>query len=240
MCGRFALSAMLTDIAEEFSTQALPEKTLPFDWNIKPTQEIYIVRNQSNHEREISIASWGMIAPWSKSVIEAQRSQSMAINARSESVHEKPTFRSAFKNRRCLIPASGYYEWATELGDYKTKQPVFISRDDQKLISFAGIYERWISPDGEIRESAAIITRDAVGELAKVHKRMPVCMPKERWSDWLDIQLTDTHEARALMELKDPDAHLRLWPVSNRVNSIRNNGAELIEPEEPGPSETLF
>ncbi|NDI24499.1 MAG: DUF159 family protein, partial [Actinobacteria bacterium] len=95
MCGRFALSAMLTDIAEEFSTQALPEKTLPFDWNIKPTQEIYIVRNQSNHEREISIASWGMIAPWSKSLIEAQRSQSMAINARSESVHEKPTFRSA-------------------------------------------------------------------------------------------------------------------------------------------------
>lgn len=240
MCGRFALSAMLTDIAEEFSTQALPEKTLPFDWNIKPTQEIYIVRNQDIDKREIAIVSWGLIAPWSKSTIEAQRSQSMAINARSESVHEKPTFRNAFKSRRCLIPASGYYEWATELGEYKTKQPVFISRVDEKLISFAGIYDRWISPEGEIRESAAIITRDAVGQLAKVHNRMPVCMPKNRWDDWLDSKLNDANQLRSLMELNEPDANLRFWPVSNRVNSIRNNGADLIAPEEIGPAETLF
>ena len=131
-------------------------------------------------------------------------------------------------------------EWATELGRYKTKQPVYISRDDNKLLAFAGIYDRWISPDGEIRDSVAIITRDAVGQLAKVHSRMPVCMPKNRWDDWLDSKLNDANQLRSLMELKEPDAKLRFWPVSNRVNSIRNNGAELIAPEEIGPAETLF
>lgn len=235
MCGRFALSAMLTDIAEEFSTSAEPNRTLPVDWNIKPTQDIYIVKNQ-----EISIASWGLIAPWSKNSNDALRSQSQAINARSESVHEKPTFRNAFRQRRCLVPATGYYEWATELGRYKTKQPVFISRDDEKLLAFAGIFDRWISPEGEIRNSVAIITRDAVGDLAKVHNRMPLFLPRERWGAWMDSDVTDVEEIRTLMQVSDPDAHLRYWPVSTLVNSIRNNGAELIAPTELGEPETLF
>jgi len=235
MCGRFALSAMLTDIAEEFSTSAEPDRTLPVDWNIKPTQDIYIVKNQ-----EIKIASWGLIAPWSKNSNDALRSQSQAINARSESVHEKPTFRNAFRQRRCLVPATGYYEWATELGRYKTKQPVFISRDDEKLLAFAGIFDRWISPEGEIRDSVAIITRDAVGDLAKVHNRMPLFLPRERWGAWMDSNVTDVEEIRTLMQVPDPDAHLRYWPVSTLVNSIRNNGAELIAPIELGEPETLF
>lgn len=235
MCGRFALSAMLTDIAEEFSTSAEPDRTLPVDWNIKPTQDIYIVKNQ-----EITIASWGLIAPWSKNSNDALRSQSQAINARSESVHEKPTFRNAFRQRRCLVPATGYYEWATELGRYKTKQPVFISRDDEKLLAFAGIFDRWISPEGEIRDSVAIITRDAVGDLAKVHNRMPLFLPRERWGAWMDSNVTDVEEIRTLMQIPDPDAHLRYWPVSTLVNSIRNNGAELIAPIELGEPETLF
>ena len=235
MCGRFALSAMLTDIAEEFSTSALPDRTLPVDWNIKPTQDIYIVKNE-----EIKIASWGLIAPWSKNSVDALRSQSQAINARSESVHEKPTFRNAFRQRRCLVPATGYYEWATELGRYKTKQPVFISRDDEKLLAFAGIFDRWISPEGEIRESVAIITRDAVGDLAKVHNRMPLFIPRNRWEKWMDSELTEVEEVRALMEIPKPDDHLRFWPVSTMVNSIRNNGAELIAPIELGEPETLF
>ena len=235
MCGRFALSAMLTDIAEEFSTSAEPDRTLPVDWNIKPTQDIYIVKNE-----EITIASWGLIAPWSKNSNDALRSQSQAINARSESVHEKPTFRNAFRQRRCLVPATGYYEWATELGRYKTKQPVFISRDDEKLLAFAGIFDRWISPEGEIRDSVAIITRDAVGDLAKVHNRMPLFLPRERWGAWMDSNVTDVEEIRTLMQVPDPDAHLRYWPVSTLVNSIRNNGAELIAPIELGEPETLF
>ena len=226
---------MLTDIAEEFSTSAEPDRTLPVDWNIKPTQDIYIVKNQ-----EITIASWGLIAPWSKNSNDALRSQSQAINARSESVHEKPTFRTAFRQRRCLVPATGYYEWATELGRYKTKQPVFISRDDEKLLAFAGIFDRWISPEGEIRDSVAIITRDAVGDLAKVHNRMPLFLLRERWGAWMDSNVTDVEEIRTLMQVPDPDAHLRYWPVSTLVNSIRNNGAELIAPIELGEPETLF
>jgi len=226
---------MLTDIAEEFSTSAEPDRTLPVDWNIKPTQDIYIVKNQ-----EIKIASWGLIAPWSKNSSDALRSQSQAINARSESVHEKPTFRTAFRQSRCLVPATGYYEWATELGRYKTKQPVFISRDDERLLAFAGIFDRWISPEGEIRDSVAIITRDAVGDLAKVHNRMPLFLPRDRWGAWMDSTVTNVEEIRTLMQVPDPDAHLRYWPVSTLVNSIRNNGAELIAPIELGEPETLF
>lgn len=235
MCGRFALSAMLTDIAEEFSTTALPDRTLPVDWNIKPTQDIYIIKNEA-----IKIASWGLIAPWSKNLSDALRSQSQAINARSESVHEKPTFRNAFRQRRCLVPASGYYEWATELGRYKTKQPVFISRDDDKLLAFAGIFDRWISPEGEIRDSVSIITRDAIGDLAKVHNRMPLFLPRDRWDAWMNPELTELAEIRTLMDIPRPDDHLRYWPVSTMVNSIRNNGAELIAPVELGEPETLF
>lgn len=237
MCGRFALSAMATEIAEEFSTLSpakLPERSLPVDWNIKPTQDIYIIKND-----ELRIASWGLIAPWSKNKTDALRSQSQAINARSETVHEKPTFRNAFRRTRCLVPASGYYEWATELGEYKTKQPVYISRDDERLLAFAGIYDRWISPDGEIRDSVAIITRDAVNELAKVHNRMPLFLPAQSWEAWMDPQLQDIEKIRSLMHLTNPDAHLRFWPVSDAVNSIRNNGPELTLPIEI-EQETLF
>jgi putative SOS response-associated peptidase YedK len=241
VCGRFALSAMLTDIAEEFSThnsQGESLRTLPIDWNIKPTQDIYIIK--SERERKIDVASWGMIAPWSKSGEEAARSQSQAINARFESVHEKPTFRRAFMRSRCLVPASGYYEWATELGHYKTKQPIYISRKDSKLLAFTGIYESWTSPEGVVRKSAAIITRPAFGELAEVHDRMPLFLPRDRWEEWLDPEIREIEYLRSLMQVDLPDEGLQFWPVRPLVNSIRSNGAELIEAIELGEPETLF
>jgi putative SOS response-associated peptidase YedK len=240
MCGRFALAAMISDIAEEFTTIGTPERTLPVDWNIKPTQDIYIIKAANDAKREIDVVSWGLIAPWSKSGDEAYRSQSQAINARSETVHEKPTFRNSFKAHRCLIPASGYYEWATALGNYKTKQPFYISRSDNHLLAFAGIHSTWISPEGVIRKSAALITRDAAGELAEIHDRMPLFLPRDRWDTWLDPELTDLTRVRALMEVSDPTAGLRYWPVRPLVNSIRNNGPELIEILELGEPETLF
>jgi len=232
---------MLTDIAEEFSTHNSDRETprsLPIDWNIKPTQDIYIIKSDST--RKIDVVSWGLIAPWSKSGEEALRSQSQAINARFESVHEKPTFKRAFTRTRCLVPASGYYEWATELGRYKTKQPVYISREDERLLAFTGIYESWTSPDGLVRKSAAIITRPAVGELAKVHDRMPVFLPRTSWDQWLDPENRDVEFLRSLMEVKNPDEGLRFWPVRPLVNSIKNNGAELIDPIELGEPEVLF
>ena len=226
---------MISDIAEEFSTNSAPELSLPADWNIKPTNEVYIIKNQA-----IEIASWGMIAHWSKSDDEAAKSQSSAINARSESVHEKPTFKAAFRSNRCLLPASGYYEWASELGKYKTKQPIYISRDDGKLLALSGVFQSWTSPSGRVIQSVAIITRQAVGQLAQVHSRMPVFLPRERWQDWMNPKINDVEKIRSLMDVPTPDANLRFHPVSSAVNSITGSGAGLIEPIELGEPETLF
>ena len=176
----------------------------------------------------------------SKNVVEAKQSQSRSINARSESVHEKPTFRSSFRHHRCLIPASGYYEWATEIGNHKTKQPYFITRDDKKLLAFAGIESKWISPQGEEITSAALLTRDAVGDLAKIHNRMPVLLPRDRWDAWLDNGMSEPTEIRSLFANYQADAHLVTWPVKTLVNSIRNNGPELVAPIEIGEPEVLF
>jgi putative SOS response-associated peptidase YedK len=235
MCGRYALSAEISDIAQEFSTNSAPELSLPADWNIKPTNDVYIIKNQA-----IEIATWGMIAHWSKSDDEAAKSQSSAINARSESVHEKPTFKSAFRSNRCLLPATGYYEWASELGKYKTKQPIYISRDDNKLLAFTGIFQSWTSPSGRVIQSVSIITRQAVGQLALVHSRMPVFLPRDRWADWMNPKINDVAKIRSLMDIPNPDANLGFHPVSSAVNSIAGSGPGLIEPIELGEPETLF
>jgi putative SOS response-associated peptidase YedK len=235
MCGRYALSAAISDIAQEFSTNSAPELSLPADWNIKPTNDVYIIKNQA-----IEIASWGMIAHWSKSDDEAAKSQSSAINARSESVHEKPTFKSAFRSNRCLLPATGYYEWASELGKYKTKQPIYISRDDKKLLAFTGIFQSWTSPSGRVIQSVSIITRQAVGQLALVHSRMPVFLPRDRWAEWMNPKINDVAKIRSLMDIPNPDANLGFHPVSSAVNSITGSGPELIAPIELGEPETLF
>jgi putative SOS response-associated peptidase YedK len=244
MCGRYALAAEQDDILEAFAISTdYAGPILPADWNITPTRDIYIVREKVNRttnesKRELATVSWGLIAPWSENPQDALRSQSQAINARTETVHEKPTFRNAFTSRRCLIPASGYYEWATELGPYSPKQPFFIHGEG--LIAFAGIWDRWRAPDGSYRESAAIITRPAVEFLATVHHRMPTFLPTERWEAWLDPALNRVEEIRGLMELSTPAKGLHAYPVSSRVNSTANNGEDLISAVELGEPETLF
>jgi putative SOS response-associated peptidase YedK len=234
MCGRISMEAMLKDIVREFGVDSKQARELQANYNIKPTDDLYVVTKD-----KVTLASWGMIAPWSKSTSEALKSQSKAINARSETVHEKPTFKNAFRRSRCLVPATGYYEWATELGEYKPRQPVYISRDDEKILTFAGIHDWWVSPDGETRESVSIITREAVGGLATFHSRMPMFLPRERWDKWLDPKLQDIEKIRSLFENFKPDANLQFWPVSKSVNSIRSHGPELIAPV-LAPPETLF
>lgn len=216
--------------------------TLPLNWNIAPTNEIYIVkdRDRESNERILDSASWGLIAPWQKSFADARASQSHAINARSESIHEKPTFRDAFRTSRCLIPATGYYEWATSLGKYSPKQPFYITSEDGSPLSIAGIWSSWKSENGEVIQSAAIITREAVGELATIHSRMPVFMPRDRWNDWLDPKNREIHSLQALMQREHPAEGLVTRPVSSRVNLVANNGAALIEEIELGEPETLF
>jgi len=241
MCGRYAQAQGMDEIIERFDLDSsLVDKSLPLNWNIAPTNEIYIIRDNESG-RVLDSASWGMIAPWQKNFTEARNSQSHAINARSESIHEKPTFRQAFRTTRCLIPATGYYEWATSLGKYPPKQPFYIcSQDEGKSLSIAGIWSTWKSENGTEIQSAAIITREAVGELATIHSRMPVFMPKDRWDNWLDPKNREIETLISLMDLLDPADGLVTRPVASKVNLVANNGAELIQAIELGDARTLF
>jgi putative SOS response-associated peptidase YedK len=209
--------------------------TLPLNWNIAPTNEIYIVK-----ANVLESASWGLIAPWQKNFLDARAGQSHTINARSESIHEKPTFRDAFRTSRCLIPATGYYEWATSLGKYAPKQPFYITSADGSPLSIAGICSTWRSEKGEVIQSASIITREAVDDLATIHSRMPVFMARDRWDEWLDPRNREIEKLQALMVNANPAAGLITRPVSPRVNLVANNGPELINEIELGDPQTLF
>ena len=241
MCGRYAQAQGMDEIIERLDLDSsLVDKSLPLNWNIAPTNEIYIIRDNESG-RVLDSASWGLIAPWQKNFTEARNSQSHAINARSESIHEKPTFRQAFRTTRCLIPATGYYEWATSLGKYPPKQPFYIcSQDEGKSLSIAGIWSTWKSESGVQIQSAAIITREAVDELATIHSRMPVFMPEDRWDIWLDSKNREIETLIPLMDIPNPAAGLVTRPVASKVNLVANNGAELIQAIELGEAQTLF
>lgn len=240
MCGRYVQTLGAQELVDSFDVAGSTlDQSLPLNWNIAPTNEIYIIRNESD-SRILDCASWGLIAPWQKTFAEARASQSHAINARSESIHEKPTFRHAFRTSRCLIPATGYYEWATSLGRYSPKQPFYITRIDGKPLPIAGIWSSWQSESGQVIQSASIITREAVGELATIHSRMPIFMPVERWSDWLDPKSRDINRLINMLSVPEPDAGVVARPISSQVNLVANNGPELIIPIELGAPETLF
>lgn len=243
MCGRYAQSADMRELMEQFEvTGSSPQQSLPANWNIAPTNPIYIVRADSSDFTKNSLAtvSWGLIAPWLSDLNEAKSSQSRAINARSESIHEKPTFRAAFKSTRCLIPAEGYYEWATALGKFAPKQPFFISARNGKQLPVAGIWSSWRAPSGDIIQSASIITQEAQGELAEIHSRMPVFMPRDRWDQWLDPNNNSVENLKALMLVESPAAIVVARPVSSAVNSVAKNSQELTTGIELGEPETLF
>jgi putative SOS response-associated peptidase YedK len=237
----------MRELMEQFSvTGTSPETSLPLNWNIAPTNPIYIVRandqsgNNAEMRKSLAVVSWGLIGPWLTDYQEARASQSRAINARSESIHEKPTFRNAFRATRCLIPATGYYEWATALGKYSPKQPFYISSRDDKQLPIAGIWSSWRAPSGEVIETASIITQEAQGELATIHSRMPVFMPQDRWDTWLDPRNTDVNELQSLMVVENPESIVKHHPVSSAVNSVANNGKGLIIEQPLGEPETLF
>ena len=214
--------------------------TLPLNWNIAPTNEIYIVKESAEEPRHLETASWGLIAPWQKNSIDARAGQSHAINARSESIHEKPTFRDAFRASRCLIPATGYYEWATSLGKFPPKQPFYITSETGAPLSIAGICSTWRSEKGELIQSASIITREAVDELATIHSRMPVFIWRDRWDEWLNPQNREIEKLQALMVSNNPAGGLVTRPVAPRVNLVANNGPELLDSFDLGEPQTLF
>lgn len=243
MCGRYAQSADMRELMEQFEvTGSSPKHSLPANWNIAPTNPIYIVRADS-HERDkhaLATLSWGMIGPWLHDLNEAKTSQSRAINARSETIHEKPTFRAAFKSTRCLIPAEGYYEWASALGEFAPKQPFYICARNGKQLPIAGIWSSWRAPNGNIIESASIITQEAQGALATIHSRMPVFMPRDRWNDWLNPENNEIEKLKSLLLVQSPASIVIARPISRAVNSIMKNSKELTSEIELGAPETLF
>jgi putative SOS response-associated peptidase YedK len=242
MCGRYALNISGEDLAIEFAAGVKDAAFTPSNWNISPTTVIPFISSDDEKgiERSIQTARWGLIPSWAK---DASR-QANAINARVESIAEKPTFKSAFKSRRCLVPVTGYYEWATELGKYKPKQPFYISHKDKHSLAIAGLYESWINPaTNSPITTAAIITREAAGIVAPIHHRMPVILPKELWSTWLSnksLTLDESNDYLNMINLNQPDEALTFWPVSDEVNNARNAGAQLAQEIALPESGTLF
>jgi putative SOS response-associated peptidase YedK len=189
-------------------------------YNVAPTQNILGVRATSD-EREMTFFKWGLIPSWAKDTSMGAR----LINARSETVEEKPSFRQAFKQRRCIIPADGFYEWQRTGGK---KQPFFFRMRDERPFGFAGLWERWEGETGQAINSCTILTTEANDVLRPVHDRMPVILRPDDYELWLDV---DARKQDLVKELLRPYAAEEMlgYPVGASINSPRNQGAELIE-----------
>ena len=220
------------------------------DYNVAPTKKIYAVltRNPSAPqdaapaddepaERQLRVVRWGLVPYWAKDRAIGSR----MINARAETLAEKPAFRRAFARRRCLLPADGFYEWQQVTdGGGKRKQPYYIYRSDGGVLAFAGLYELWRDPSVPEEDpdswlwTATIITTRAEDEVGQIHDRMPMVIDPSAWADWLDPGLTASADVKPLLAPASAAA-LRSYPVSMAVNNVRNNGPELREPvTDPG------
>jgi putative SOS response-associated peptidase YedK len=218
MCGRFTQRQPATKLKKEFGVEEVPE--VEARYNIAPTQSILGVR-QMPDGREMSLLKWGLIPSWAK----ASSMGANLINARSETVTEKPSFREAFKLRRCIIPSDGFYEWQRTDG---RKQPFFFHMLDHHQFGFAGLWDRWQNPEGEVIESCTILTTEANEVLRPVHDRMPVILHPEDYELWLDDDLRKVSLRKELLR-PFPASEMKGYMVSTSINSPRNQGVELIE-----------
>jgi len=218
------------------------------DYNVAPTKAVYTVVSRSGTGpqdepaskaerpagRQLRVMRWGLVPFWAKDA----KIGSRMINARSETIAEKPAFRRAFAKRRCLVPADGYYEWQPQPSG--PKQPIYITRADGRPLAFAGLYELWRDPAVSRDDEDAwlwtttIITTSAPDELGMIHDRMPMIIDPAGWTDWLDPVNSDIADLRALLTPAAASG-LNAYPVSVAVNSVRNNGPRLIEPALPHP-----
>ncbi len=222
MCGRFALRLPPKSMAEQFDI----DEPLDFAprYNIAPTQPVLALRGRPGHEskKEFGFFHWGLIPFWAKDPSIGYR----LINARSETAAEKPSFREAFKYRRCLISADGFYEWQKLR---EQKRPFFFHMKENREFAFAGLWEHWSGPDGSEIESCAILTTDANALMAPVHNRMPVIIAPEDYELWL---FADMRKKDDLTKLLSPFAEesMEAFPVTARVNNPRNEGPACVEP----------
>ncbi|MBK6742623.1 MAG: SOS response-associated peptidase [Hydrogenophilales bacterium] len=223
MCGRFAQTSSLTQIATRFGVAeaGIQAQEGPPRYNLAPGAQVLGIR-QADSGRELVRLKWGLVPHWS---VEAKTGYSTS-NARAETVDSKPAFRTAFKRRRCLIPANGWYEWAF-VADQKWKQPWYYQGVDSDLLAFAGLWERWEQRD-KVLESCTVIVCAANAVASPVHDRMPVILPEADWASWLDPE-TPAEQANGLLQTC-PSEWITTRPVSRAVSLAKNEGPELIVP----------
>jgi putative SOS response-associated peptidase YedK len=226
MCGRYTLLSAPEAIRALFRYAEQPN--YPPRHNIAPSQPIAIVR-LADGKRQFALMRWGLLPSWVKD----PRSFSLLINARGESVLDKPAFRAAMRRRRCLIPADGFYEWKRE---GEGKRPYYIRAKNGEPMAFAGLWEIWTGPNGEELETAVIVTTTANRQLAAIHDRMPVIVAPEAFDFWLDSAKVDAETAAALIAPAG-EGLLDVHPVSNAVNRTTNDSAALIEPVAEQPAD---
>ena len=218
MCGRYASSRSPDDLALYFEVEEPPEEVLPPTWNVAPTDPVYAVR-RSGDRRLLTVLRWGLVPSWSKDSKVGTR----YLNARQETLAEKPAFRAAYAKRRCLLPADGYYEWKPEAAG---KQPYFLTAHDRNPLAIAGLFEHWKSDAGTWLSTCTVITTSAPDDLGEIHDRTPLLVPRESWSVWLDPSVADPGD----LLVPGTAGVLDAWPVSKDVGNVRNDGAYLVEP----------
>ena len=228
MCGRYAVTLPPEAMRDLFKTANAID--FPPRHNIAPTQPIVAIMEEQGM-RVAKLVRWGFVPGWVKD----PREFPLLINARAESMAEKPAFRDALKHMRCVIPASGYYEWRT--GPDKTKQPYYITMAEGEPMALAGLYSIWVGPDGEEVDTAATITVAANPDLAVIHDRMPAILTPETIDDWLNVREVNARAAYPLARPL-PLGMVKFYPVSTRVNSAKMDDAGLLEAvtvERPAP-----
>lgn len=216
MCGRYSLTSPIEGLRALFGFDELPN--LQPRYNIAPTQDVPVVRDSADGGREFTMLRWGLVPAWSKEV----GGSAPLINARGETVAEKPSFRDAFAKRRCLIPADGFYEW--KKAGKGAKQPHRIALPNNAPFAFAGIWECWRSAQSELLESCALITTAASEQIVDIHHRMPVILRPDTYDNWLAEPSPELITAYS--------GELRAYPISTEVNKVANDDGTLWEPVE--------
>lgn len=229
MCSRYSLTSPAEAVRAYFKYKN--EAGFPPRYNIAPAQPVAIVRIDAAGERELALVRWGLIPSWVKDT----QQFSTLINARGETVVEKPSFRGAMRHRRCLVPADGFYEWTGEAGQ---KQPYLIRPKAGGPMAIAGLWEHWLGGDGSEIDTMAIITTTANRTMRPIHNRMPVILAPEQFPLWLDMKGVSAKDA-ALFLQPAPDNLLEVIPVSKAVGNPKNEGPELWRPVSPGSPRLL-
>ena len=225
MCGRYTNITPVEAFGSLFRIAEVPLPELKPRFNVAPGQDVLACRAApKGGARQLVMLRWGLVPHWAKDLSTGYR----MINARAETVAEKPSFRSAFRSRRCLVAADGFYEWKIREGS-KAKQPHRIRLKGERPFGFAGLWERWPGREGEVVESCTIIVTTANDLLAPIHERMPVILPPGAYDLWLDPQVTEADRLLPLLR-PYPQEEMETYPVSTQVNSPANDGPALVEP----------